>query len=81
MLQLWIQAEIVKIILLKVLKKLIPTAKKATDSFSASGFFPFKAYKSGGVRFGPLSKRGPNPLVPPVKMKTGERHVFTGQMG
>ena len=57
----------------KVLKKPIPTAKKATDSFSASGFFPFKAYKSGGVRFGPPPKRGPNPLVPPVKMKTGGR--------
>ena len=57
----------------KVLKKPIPTAKKATDSFSASGFFPFKAYKSGGVRFGPPPKRGPNPLVPPVKMRTGGR--------
>lgn len=57
----------------KILKKPIPMAKKATDSFSASGFFPFKAYKSGGVRFGPPPKRGPNPLVPPVKMKTGGR--------
>jgi hypothetical protein len=56
-----------------ILKKPIPTAKKATDSFSASGFFPFKAYKSGGVRFGPPPKRGPNPLVPPVKMRTGGR--------
>jgi len=56
-----------------ILKKPIPAAKKTTDSFSASGFFPFKAYKSGGVRFGPPPKRGPNPLVPPVKMKTGGR--------
>ena len=56
-----------------ILKKPIPIAKKATDSFSASGFFPFKAYKSGGVRFGPPPKRGPNPLVPPVKMRTGGR--------
>ena len=38
-------------------------------------FFNFKAYNvgglSGGVRFGPPPKRGPNPQVPPVKMKKG----------
>jgi len=38
-------------------------------------FFNFKAYKvgglSGGVRYGPAPKRGPNPQVPPVKMKKG----------
>ena len=56
-----------------LLKKPIKPVKKTTESFSASGFFPFKAYKSGGVRFGPPPKRGPNPLVPPVKMKTGGR--------
>ena len=56
-----------------ILKKPIKPVKKTTESFSASGFFPFKAYKSGGVRFGPPPKRGPNPLVPPVKMKTGGR--------
>ena len=54
-----------------ILKK--PIKKATQQSFSASSFFPFKAYKSGGVRFGPPPKRGPNPLVPPVKMKTGGR--------
>ena len=38
-------------------------------------FFNFVAYKvgglSGGVRYGPPPKKGPNPNVPPVKMKKG----------
>ena len=38
-------------------------------------FFNFVAYKvgglSGGVSYGPPPKRGPNPQVPPVKMKKG----------
>ena len=38
-------------------------------------FFNFVAYKvgglSGGVSYGPPPKRGPNPQVPPVKMKRG----------
>lgn len=38
-------------------------------------FFNFVAYKtgglSGGVRYGPPPKRGPNSQVPPVKMKKG----------
>jgi len=38
-------------------------------------FFNFVAYNvgglSGGVRYGPPPKRGPNPQVPPVKMKRG----------
>jgi hypothetical protein len=38
-------------------------------------FFNFVAYNvgglSGGVRYGPPPKRGPNPQVPPVKMKKG----------
>ena len=38
-------------------------------------FFNFIAYKvgglSGGVSYGPPPKRGPNPQVPPVKMKRG----------
>ena len=38
-------------------------------------FFNFKAYNigglSGGVRYGPPPKRGPNSQVPPVKMKRG----------
>jgi len=38
-------------------------------------FFNFVAYRvgglSGGVSYGPPPKRGPNPQVPPVKMKRG----------
>jgi len=38
-------------------------------------FFNFKAFKvgglSGGVSYGPPPKSGPNPQVPPIKMKTG----------
>jgi hypothetical protein len=38
-------------------------------------FFNFVAYKvgglSGGVSYGPPPKKGPNPQVPPVKMKRG----------
>ena len=32
----------------------------------------FKAYNSGGVSYGPPPKRGPNPQVPPVKMREGK---------
>ena len=32
----------------------------------------FKAYNSGGISYGPPPKRGPNPQVPPVKMKNGQ---------
>jgi|TARA_R100000030_G_scaffold96148_1_gene84084 hypothetical protein len=35
-------------------------------------FFNFRAFNSGGVSFGPPPKRGPNPQVPPVKMKSGK---------
>jgi len=35
-------------------------------------FFNFVAYNSGGVSSGPPPKRGPNPQVPPVKMKSGK---------
>jgi len=56
-----------------ILKKQIKPASTDKPAFSASGFFPFKAYKSGGVRFGPPPRKGPNPLVPPVKLKTGGR--------
>jgi len=38
-------------------------------------FFNFVAYKvgglSGGISYGPPPKRGPNPQVPPIKMKRG----------
>jgi len=32
----------------------------------------FQTYNSGGVSYGPPPKRGPNPQVPPVKMKNGK---------
>ena len=32
----------------------------------------FQTYNSGGVSFGPPPKRGPNPQVPPIKMKSGK---------
>jgi hypothetical protein len=37
-------------------------------------FFPFKAYNDGGLgkKFGPSPQKGPNPQVPPVKMKNGK---------
>ena len=35
-------------------------------------FFNFRAYNSGGVSSGPPPKRGPNPQVPPIKMKSGK---------
>jgi len=40
-------------------------------------FFNLQTYKvgglSGGVRYGPPPKRGPNPNVPPIKMKHGSK--------
>ena len=36
-------------------------------------FFPFRAYQDGGgVKSGPPPKSGPNPRVPPVKMRNGK---------
>ena len=32
----------------------------------------FKAYNSGGVSSGPPPRRGPNPQVPPIKMRSGK---------
>jgi len=46
-------------------KKILPILPK-------QNFFNFRAYNSGGVSFGPPPKRGPNPQVPPVKMKSGK---------
>ena len=40
-------------------------------------FFNFKAYNSGGVSRGPPPKRGPNPQVPPIKMKKGKMNSMT----
>ena len=66
------QAQIIK-------KPIIPMQTyKAVDTTLINpkkNFFNFKAYNigglSGGVRYGPPPKRGPNPQVPPVKMKRG----------
>ena len=45
------------------------TANKPNTPNFLSGF---KAYNSGGVSYGPPPKRGPNPQVPPVKMREGK---------
>ena len=56
-----------------VLKKpILPKEKTTTEEkFTAQKFFPFRAYRNGGVPSGPPPKRGPNPQVPPVKLKNG----------
>ena len=43
-------------------------ATKPTNNFLQN----FKAYNSGGVSSGPPPLRGPNPQVPPVKMRNGK---------
>jgi len=43
-------------------------ATKPTNTFLQN----FKAYNSGGVSSGPPPKRGPNPQVPPIKMRDGK---------
>ena len=53
------------------------TPKKIPEAKSPSNFFPFVAYNSGGVSSGPPPKRGPNPQVPPVKMKKGKMNSMT----
>jgi|5B_taG_2_1085324.scaffolds.fasta_scaffold64558_2 hypothetical protein len=63
----------------KVVKPIIPIeATKPVDPLlikPKDNFFNFVAYKvgglSGGVSYGPAPKRGPNPQVPPIKMKKG----------
>jgi hypothetical protein len=56
-----------------IIKKPIQTIAQAvpTETFTAKKFFPFRAYRNGGVPSGPPPKRGPNPQVPPVKLKNG----------
>jgi len=64
------------------IKPTIPTSAIATTKpvdtnliKPTDNFFNFVAYRvgglSGGVSYGPPPKRGPNPQVPPVKMKRG----------
>ena len=62
----------------KIIKPIVVETPKPIDPLlvdPVKDFFNFKAYKvgglSGGVRYGPAPKRGPNPQVPPVKMKKG----------
>ena len=63
----------------RVAQKIIPIqATKPIDTNlikPKDNFFNFISYKvgglSGGVKYGPPPKRGPNPQVPPVKMKRG----------
>jgi|ETNvirenome_6_30_1030629.scaffolds.fasta_scaffold11540_3 hypothetical protein len=63
----------------RVAQKIIPIqATKPIDTNlikPKDNFFNFVSYKigglSGGVSYGPPPKRGPNPQVPPVKMKKG----------
>ena len=56
-----------------VLKKpILPKEETTTEEkFTAQKFFPFRAYRNGGVPSGPPPKRGPNPQVPPVKLSNG----------
>ena len=46
----------------------VTQATKPTNTFLQN----FKAYNSGGVSSGPPPLRGPNPQVPPVKMRNGK---------
>ena len=59
----------------KILKNQYQLQKKQLILLVRS-FFPFKAYKSGGVRFGPPPKKRSKSARPTVKMKTGwKRHL------
>jgi len=60
--------------------KSVASAPKKIDTKLVSpkdNFFNFKAYKvgglSGGVRYGPPPKSGPNSQVPPIKLKKGSK--------
>jgi hypothetical protein len=56
-----------------IIKKPIEAIKQVmpTETLTAKKFFPFRAYRNGGVPSGPPPKRGPNPQVPPVKLRNG----------
>lgn len=56
----------------KILKKPIESDTTQVASFRLKDFFPFQAYKSGGVSSGPPPLKGPNPQVPPVKFRKGK---------
>ena len=61
---------LIKPIVVETMKPVDPTLVNPKQDF-----FNFRAFKvgglSGGVKYGPPPKRGPNPQVPPVKMKKG----------
>jgi|TARA_B100000035_G_C21003896_1_gene556278 hypothetical protein len=54
-----------------------PVTAVPKTSAAPTKFFDFQAYNSGGVSSGPPPKRGPNPQVPPVKMKKGKINNMT----
>ena len=55
-----------------VLKRIVVAKEPSVqETFTAQKFFPFRAYRNGGVPSGPPPKRGPNPQVPPVKLSNG----------
>ena len=55
-----------------VLKRIVVAKEPSVqETFTAKKFFPFRAYRNGGVPSGPPPKRGPNPQVPPVKLSNG----------
>ena len=51
--------------------------KKKLPILPKQNFFNFQAYDSGGISSGPPPKSGPNPQVPPIKMKSGKMNNMT----
>tara|TARA_R100000657_G_C4638252_1_gene84713 strand:+ start:111 stop:887 length:777 start_codon:yes stop_codon:yes gene_type:complete len=51
--------------------------KKKLPILPKQNFFNFQAYGSGGISSGPPPKSGPNPHVPPIKMKSGKMNNMT----
>jgi|9_EtaG_2_1085328.scaffolds.fasta_scaffold11876_4 hypothetical protein len=49
-----------------------PVTAEPTKANKPNFLSNFQAYNSGGVSSGPPPKRGPNPQVPPIKMKDGK---------
>jgi len=49
-----------------------PITAEPTKSNKPNFLDNFQAYNSGGVSSGPPPKRGPNPQVPPIKMRSGK---------
>ena len=48
------------------------TQTSATQANKPNFLDNFQSYNSGGVSSGPPPKRGPNPQVPPIKMRSGK---------